>query len=352
MPQTETVETEILRRADMAKPGALTKFQERGEVGRVDISVGAMRGGVRFENMLQVMEFSKMMALSDIAVPAHLRGNPGACLAVTIQADEWGFSPFAVANKSFSVNNRLAYESQLIHAVIERRAPMDGRLRPEWVGDGPTRKCIIVGRLINEKDPFVWESPEIDKIKIKNSPEWTNNPDKQLFYHASRDWARIYVPDVLLGVYTRDELDNSEFGPNRARDVTASGLVDRLPEARIGGYDADGIARTLREAAGSPNPEAGAETPAERNASPEASQEVPVVEKKADGKEPSHSTSEPSDRDGYTAWAEGWIGRYEDESNAMARWDGERELRAACKVTVAERKRLEKKLKEKFRKEE
>ena len=53
------------------------------------------------------MTFAKLMALSHVAIPKHLRGNPGACLAVTIQAIEWRLSPYAVANKSYSVNDRL-----------------------------------------------------------------------------------------------------------------------------------------------------------------------------------------------------------------------------------------------------
>src|SRR5260370_9614045 len=100
----------ILNRSDMTKPGAIQTFRERGIVGNVDINMSTSRGGMRFENMVQVMEFARMMALADIGVPKHLRGNPGACLRVALQADEWGFSPFAVADKSYCVSDRIAYE--------------------------------------------------------------------------------------------------------------------------------------------------------------------------------------------------------------------------------------------------
>src|SRR5882672_8023013 len=175
-PGTTTIEQDrALNRRDMIQPQALTTFQERGLVTGNEIMMGSARGGARFENMLQVMEFAKMMALADIGVPAHLRGNPGACLRITLQADEWGFSPFAVADKSYNVSDRIAYESQLVHAVIERRAPLEGRLRMELRGEGPTRRCKVIGRLIGENAPFEWEGPEFQHIRVKNSPEWVSN---------------------------------------------------------------------------------------------------------------------------------------------------------------------------------
>jgi hypothetical protein len=54
------------------------------------MSVGASKvaaGGIAFANMGEVMEFAKMMAVANIGVRKHLRGNSGACLAVCVQGD-------------------------------------------------------------------------------------------------------------------------------------------------------------------------------------------------------------------------------------------------------------------------
>jgi hypothetical protein len=93
------------------------------------VTVSDSVGGIMFQNMSEVLEFAKLMSVADVAVPKHLRGNPGACLSIVTQALEWRMSPFSVANKSYSVNDRLAYESQLIHGVVEARAPLKQRLR-------------------------------------------------------------------------------------------------------------------------------------------------------------------------------------------------------------------------------
>lgn len=170
------------------------------------LAVTLRNGGTSFENMAEVLEFAKLMSISRQAVPPHCREQPGVCLGITIQAVEWRMSPFAVANKSYVVNDRLSYESQLIHAVVEQRAPITGRLRHEFSGEGGSRKCRVwaVDQKLNEE--LSYESPAFSDIQPKNSPLWKTKPDLQLYYNTSRDWARVYFPDVILGVYSNDEL--------------------------------------------------------------------------------------------------------------------------------------------------
>ena len=173
-----------------------------------ELSIGGV--GAKFSSMTEVMEFAKIMAVGGVSVPAFLRGNPGACLAVTLQAIEWRMSPFAVANKAYSVNDRISYESQLVHAVVEQRAPLTKRLRHRFDGEGENRTCTVIGYVDGEDEPLTYTSPPIGKITPKNSPLWKTKPDLQLYYNASRDWARMYFPDVIMGVYTNDELDDAK----------------------------------------------------------------------------------------------------------------------------------------------
>jgi hypothetical protein len=170
------------------------------------LSVDTRQGGLLFSSMAEVVEFGKLMAMSSIAVPKHLRGDHGACMAICLQALEWKMSPYAVASKSYVVNDRISYESQLIHAVIEMRAPLIGRLRNSYTGEGDTRRCTITGNVRGEADPMVFTSSTFRDIQPKNSPLWKTKPDLQLYYNACRDWCRMYFPDILLGVYAEDEL--------------------------------------------------------------------------------------------------------------------------------------------------
>jgi hypothetical protein len=135
---------------------------------------------------------------------------------VTIQAVEWRMSPFAVANKSYSVNDRLAYESQLVQAVVLQRAPIVGRIAFEFEGEGPTRTCTARAAL-RDGTNVEYKTLMVKDIPTKNSPLWKSDVDQQLTYVAGRNLARRYFPDVLLGVYSEDELRDTPQRPEPLR---------------------------------------------------------------------------------------------------------------------------------------
>lgn len=200
------------------------------------LAVSDRAGGLVFANVSEVMEFAKLMAISGIAVRKHLRGNPGACLGVVIQALEWRMSPYAVANKSYLVNDQLAYEAQLIHAVVLSRAPIKGRPKVEYRGEGDERQCKVSVELNDGSGQWVdYELPKFGKITPKNSPLWKSDPDQQHFYFSARSLARRHFPDVILGVYAEDEIMPRD--PSAARDVTPApktlaGKLDALAGAQ------------------------------------------------------------------------------------------------------------------------
>lgn len=165
----------------------------------------------------EVVRFAEVMAKADIALPQHLRGNVGACMAVAMQALEWEMSPFAVASKSYSVKGAIAYEAQLIAAVVNTRSGITGRLKYSYTGEGNELVCTVTGVIDGEE--FIYESPDFNSITPKNSPLWKTDPRQQLGYFSSRSWARRYTPEVLLGVYDREEVEQFR-GPDNARDVT------------------------------------------------------------------------------------------------------------------------------------
>ena len=229
---------------------------ETGSTGRAgQIVFSGARGSLVFEKFGEMVDFSIYMSKADKAVPAFLRGNPGSCMAIVVQAGEWGFSPFAVARMAYVVNDQIAYMSQLLHAVVEKRANLKERLRPTYSGEGIDRQVTITGHFVGELDAVSYTSPKIRDIKVKNSPLWVGDPDQQLFYFGTRAWSRRYCPDVLLGVYSVDDLPGEptqHVGAENAKDVTPDqeGLVHRLSaKAAAGaGFDPVGVAATLSEA--------------------------------------------------------------------------------------------------------
>lgn len=199
------------------------------------------------EGMNQLVRFAELMAQSKATVPQHLAGKPADCLAVTMQAAQWGMNPFAVAQKTHVVNGTLGYEAQLVNAVVSSSNLLATRLNYRWDGDwskvnGKTDKSpsltVTVSAVIKgESDPREL-TISMAQAGVRNSPMWEQDPRQQLAYLCVKRWARLHAPDVLLGVYTPDELQ--ETAPRVERDITppaatASGmnsLINSKPEQK------------------------------------------------------------------------------------------------------------------------
>tara|TARA_R110002074_G_scaffold262994_1_gene435082 strand:+ start:4783 stop:5724 length:942 start_codon:yes stop_codon:yes gene_type:complete len=186
-------------------------------MGNTQLDGGAPRAMFLPTNMGEAMELAKLMASSNF-VPPHLRGKPGDCLAVVMQAGRWAMDPFSVGNKSYFVNDRIAYEAQLVHAVINSAGVLDGKLKPEWEGEGDALKCTVRGKLKGE-DEILHRTVKIKNITTRNSPLWKQDPEQQLAYYATRAWVRLHAPEVLMGVYTPDELSQNMGTAGAASEV-------------------------------------------------------------------------------------------------------------------------------------
>ncbi len=162
------------------------------------------------------------MASGKTTVPAHLRGSVGDCMAIVIQAAQWNMNPFSVAQKTHLVNGVLGYEAQLVNAVIITRAPIVGRPQfvwegdwSKWTGKGDKSAALAVtvsAQFIGDDQPTALRV-SMAQAGVRNSPNWETDPKQQLAYLAIKRWARLYCPDVLLGVYSADELEAPELAP-------------------------------------------------------------------------------------------------------------------------------------------
>ncbi|HBC0586059.1 TPA: recombinase RecT [Enterobacter cloacae] len=205
------------------------------------------------EGMDRLVRFATLMADSKATVPAHLAGKPADCLAVTMQAAQWGMNPFAVAQKTHVVNGTLGYEAQLVNAVVSSSNLLATRLNYRWDGDwskvngktdkSPNLTVTVWATLKGESEPREL-TISMAQAGVRNSPLWEQDPRQQLAYLCVKRWARLNAPDVLLGVYTPDELQ--ETAPRVERDITptpatASGmnkLINSKPEKKQEEHDA------------------------------------------------------------------------------------------------------------------
>jgi hypothetical protein len=201
--------------------------EDRSKASAVSLSSSGNSSFLKVESLGDVVRFAELMCQSKAGIPSYLHGNAPDCMAITMQALQWGMNPFSVAQKSYKIKDVIAYEAQLIAAVINTRADLKRRPQISFEGEGDLRQCTVVFEF-NDGAVQIYVSPPVSKITPKNSPLWKTDPDQQLSYYSIRAGGRRYCPEVILGVYDRDEVE--EFrGPDAARDVTPrSPVMERL----------------------------------------------------------------------------------------------------------------------------
>jgi len=183
--------------------------------------------------MNQLQQLATVMSRSVVTVPKHLQGNPGDCMAICMQAAQWGMNPFAVAQKTHVVNGTLGYEAQLVNAVIQSSGAISGHFHYEYKGDGQNASCRV-GAIIRGDSQITWnEWLSAAQVSTKNSPLWKTNPEQQLGYLQVKNWARLYCPGAILGVYTVDEVESFAGSEREIGPANASAAVSRRPTGFI-----------------------------------------------------------------------------------------------------------------------
>lgn len=205
-------------------------------------------------SMSSMVALAKIMSTGKATIPREYQGSEGDCLAVVMQAVQWGMNPFAVAQKTHFISGKIGYEAQLVNSVITALAPTKDRLHFEWFGDwtkvigkfevkknqegkeyrqpgwkladeeGLGVRCWATMK--GEDEPRMLELL-LAQARTRNSTLWADDPRQQLAYLAVKRWSRLYCPDVIMGVYTPDELEESK--PERDITPTPQGSgLDRL----------------------------------------------------------------------------------------------------------------------------
>jgi len=175
--------------------------------------------------MQSLMKVADLMASGKSTVPAHLQKNPADCMAVVMQAMQWGLNPFAVAQKTHIVSGTLGYEAQLVNAVVQTSGTITGRFHYEYRGTSPQLECRV-GAVIKGESEITWGNwLNESKVTTKNSPLWKTNPQQQMGYLQVKNWARLYCPGAILGVYSPDEFDQ-----HQPRNMGQADVVQAAPQ--------------------------------------------------------------------------------------------------------------------------
>lgn len=155
-------------------------------------------------NMDEAMRLATAMAHAKM-VPKHLQDDVGTCLMVVEQAMRWGMSPFAVAQCTSNIGGKLMYEGKVVAAAVQSQGAIVGHFNYQFSGEGDER-TVTVSATRNGEQQARAIVIKLGDVKTTNAM-WTKQPDQQLVYSGTRNWARRWTPAALLGVYAPEEFN-------------------------------------------------------------------------------------------------------------------------------------------------
>jgi hypothetical protein len=176
-------------------------------------SSGSVFSGIQaFEDAQRI---AKALASSTL-IPPQFQGQQGFanCLVALEIANRMRMSPFQVMQNLHIIHGRPSWSSQFIIGLINGC----GRFSPlqyEVTGQGDSLACTCVAtELASGKDlrgPTVTMAmAKKEGWATKSGSKWQTMPDLMIRYRAAAFWGRLYIPELLVGIQTQEEVVDIE----------------------------------------------------------------------------------------------------------------------------------------------
>lgn len=154
----------------------------------------------------------KMLSSSSL-VPTIYQGNIANTFIALEMATRTGSSPLAVMQNLYIVHGRPGWSAQFVIAALNACGKFSP-LRFEIAGEGDKRTCKAwaiehgTGERL-EGPPVSVEMAKAEGWYSKNGSKWQTMPELMLRYRAATFFGRLYAPDILMGMRTSEELQDS-----------------------------------------------------------------------------------------------------------------------------------------------
>jgi hypothetical protein len=146
-------------------------------------------------------------------VPDHFKNNPAGVFVVLHMATRLALDPFMALQKVYMVHGRPGMEAQLVIALVNARGPFKGPIQWEATGEGDKRQwtAFAVHKVTGERceATVTWGMVKAEGWAAKNGSKWLTIPDLMGRYRSATFLARLYCPEVILGLSTADELEDT-----------------------------------------------------------------------------------------------------------------------------------------------
>ena len=159
----------------------------------------------------EAQRIAKALASSTL-IPPQLQGQQGFanCLVALEIANRMRMSPFQVMQNLHIIHGRPSWSSQFIIGLINgcgRFSP----LRYEIKGEGDSMACYCEATELSSGKDLKGPTVSMAMAKkegwaTKSGSKWQTMPELMIRYRAAAFWGRLYIPELLVGIQTQEEV--------------------------------------------------------------------------------------------------------------------------------------------------
>lgn len=200
-----------------------------------------------------VQRQAKMLASSTL-VPKEFQNNMANCAIGLNIAKRLGADPFMVLQNIDVIHGRPSFRATFLIAMVNA----SGRFSPikfKLEGEGQDRTCYAYAT--DKSSGETVEGPVVSMAmakaegwSTKSGSKWLTMPELMLRYRSAAFFARLYAPDITLGMQTAEEVEDApperNVTPAQVPDVKGLFAPVETPAASpvavlAGKLEADGI---------------------------------------------------------------------------------------------------------------
>lgn len=179
------------------------------------------------ENFKEIFDIGKMFASSTL-VPQNYQGKPMDCTIAVDMANRMGVSPMMVMQNLYVVKGKPQWSGQACTSLILASKKFKN-VKHRYTGERNTDTWGCYVEALRIEDGEIIRGTEVT-IKMakeegwygKDGSKWKTMPEQMLAYRASSFFARVHIPNALMGVSVEGEIEDIAKAP---REATAEPLV-------------------------------------------------------------------------------------------------------------------------------
>ena len=173
----------------------------------------------------QALRVAQMLSKSSL-VPQNYQGKPQDCFIAVDMAARMNTSPIFIMQNLYVVKGKPSWAGQACKAMIDNCGKFKN-VKHVYTGKKGTsdRGCYITATRVSDGETV--DGTEVTMAMASaegwlSNPKWKNMPEQMLGYRAATFFARMHCPEALMGLQTREEVEDMEPRQATAADLTAA----------------------------------------------------------------------------------------------------------------------------------